>query len=144
MKRDELIKAMCSLRDDMTGKIRECDGCGHEYGCSVHGCAIINEAIAQLQLLARDIDVLTKERDAYAKAFRITTGYEPQGESVNEQREKLIEILSRFHECLYDETMDCNECDYKDVGECCDTRLADHLIANGVVVLPCRCCECEY
>ena len=61
-----------------------------------------------------------------------------------EQREKLIDIFSHFRECRYDETMDCNECDYKDVGECCDTRLADHLIANGVVVLPCRCCECEY
>lgn len=63
---------------------------------------------------------------------------------MNDQREKLIDILSRFHECLYDETMDCNECDYKDVGECCDTRLADYLIAHGVVVLPCKVGDTVY
>lgn len=62
-----------------------------------------------------------------------------------EQREKLIELLSQFRECLFDEEIDCNDCDYKDVGECVNTRLADYLLANGVV-LPCRCedCECGY
>lgn len=45
-----------------------------------------------------------------------------------EQREKLIELLSEYHSGNYDEAQ----------------RIADYLIANGVVVLPCRCCECEY
>lgn len=46
------------------------------------------------------------------------------------QREKLIEFLSEYHSGNYDEAQ----------------RIVDHLIANGVVVLPCRCedCECGY
>lgn len=61
-----------------------------------------------------------------------------------EQREKLIEVLNQFRDCIYDEEIDCNYCDYKDVGECVNTRLADHILTNGVVVLPCRCFECDY
>ncbi len=44
-----------------------------------------------------------------------------------EQREKLVELIRKFLiKSAYGESM------------------ADYLIANGVVVLPCRCCECEY
>lgn len=48
MKRNELIKALRRLKVQ-TGSLA-CLGCGHEHRCSVHGCAIITEAIAQLQL----------------------------------------------------------------------------------------------
>lgn len=44
-----------------------------------------------------------------------------------EQREKLIELIREFL---------CKSAD----GE----SMADHLLANGVVVLPCRCGECEH
>lgn len=44
------------------------------------------------------------------------------------QREKLIELLSEHHSGNYAEAQ----------------RIADHLLANGVVVLPCKCEECEY
>ena len=44
-----------------------------------------------------------------------------------EQREKLIEIIREFL------------CKSED-GE----NIADHLLANGVVVLPCRCKDCYY
>lgn len=27
-----------------------CLGCGHEHSCSVHGCAVINDAIVLLQI----------------------------------------------------------------------------------------------
>lgn len=45
-----------------------------------------------------------------------------------EQRENLIELLDQ-------------NCGY--VEEQTAENLADHLIANGVVVLPCRCEECK-
>lgn len=45
-----------------------------------------------------------------------------------EQRKKLIELLSGHHS------------GNRDVAR----RIADHLLTNGVVVLPCRCEECEY
>lgn len=45
------------------------------------------------------------------------------------QKEKLIELLDQ-------------NCGY--VEEQLAENLADHLIANGVVMLPCRCCECKY
>lgn len=44
-----------------------------------------------------------------------------------EQREKLIELVSEYHSGNYDEAQ----------------RIVDHLLTNGVVVLPCRCGECE-
>lgn len=48
MKKGKLIRALRRVKVE-TGSI-VCMGCGHEHGCSVHGCAIINEAIAQLQI----------------------------------------------------------------------------------------------
>lgn len=48
MKRDELIRALRRLKVE-TGSLA-CLGCGHEHSCSVHGCVIITEAIAQLKL----------------------------------------------------------------------------------------------
>lgn len=45
-----------------------------------------------------------------------------------EQREKLVELLSEYHSGNYDEAQ----------------RIADHLLDNGVVVLPCRCKDCKY
>ena len=45
-----------------------------------------------------------------------------------EQRETLIKLLSEHHSGNYDEAQ----------------RIADYLLANGVVVLPCRCKECVH
>lgn len=52
-----------------------------------------------------------------------------------EQREKLIELLQSF-QSEYPKSFDSLY--YELAAE------ADHLIANGVVVLPCRCEECEH
>lgn len=52
-----------------------------------------------------------------------------------EQREKLIELLQLF-ESEYPKSFDSLY--YELAAE------ADHLLANGVVVLPCRCGECVY
>ena len=64
MKKAELIKALCRLKVE-TGSLA-CMGCGHEHGCSVHGCAIINEAIAQLQL-SNDV---SRETDAEMTTYK--------------------------------------------------------------------------
>lgn len=56
-----------------------------------------------------------------------------------EQREKLIELMlkcnvdNELFKCFPDRTK------YRQAAEI----LSDYLIANGVVVLPCRCEECE-
>lgn len=60
------------------------------------------------------------------------------------QREKLIELITNF----YDGDSVCDTCEndksYGRCNKCISTHEADYLIAHGVVVLPCRCGECEY
>lgn len=64
-----------------------------------------------------------------------------------EQREKLIELLMETYH-LSPLLMPCNaenggSCDLTSCEKCRAKDVADHLLANGVVVLPCRCGECE-
>lgn len=47
MKNKDLIRTLSGMKVE-TGSL-VCFGCGHEHNCSVHGCAIINEAITSLQ-----------------------------------------------------------------------------------------------
>ena len=49
MKIDELIKALRGLKVE-TGSLA-CQVCGYERNCSIHGCAIINEAVARITML---------------------------------------------------------------------------------------------
>lgn len=61
-----------------------------------------------------------------------------------EQREKLIELILNF----YDGDSICDTCEkdkrYFRCNECLSTHEADYLLANGVVVLPCRCGDIVY
>lgn len=45
----ELIKALHGLKVE-TGSLA-CQVCGHERSCSIHGCAIINEAVERITML---------------------------------------------------------------------------------------------
>lgn len=45
----ELIKALRGLKVE-TGSLA-CQVCGHESSCSIHGCAIINEAVERITML---------------------------------------------------------------------------------------------
>lgn len=45
----ELIKALRGLKVE-TGSLA-CQVCGHERSCSIHGCAIINEAVERITML---------------------------------------------------------------------------------------------
>ena len=49
MKIDELIKALRGLKVE-TGSLA-CQVCGYERNCSIHGCAIINEAVERITML---------------------------------------------------------------------------------------------
>lgn len=59
-------------------------------------------------------------------------------------REKLIELLEKFkYKCL----ISCKDGfidSAKDCDECVEKQLADYLIANGVVVLPCKLFDIVY
>lgn len=65
-----------------------------------------------------------------------------------EQREKLIELLAKSSApyCVFCDALGSEECK-----ECSEyhklvmiEKQADYLLANGVVVLPCRCGECKH
>lgn len=47
MNRTELVKALKRLKVQ-TGSLA-CLGCGHEYNCGTHGCAIIRAAVEELE-----------------------------------------------------------------------------------------------
>ena len=48
MERNQLLDALRRMQVE-TGSL-VCLGCGHEHNCGVHGCAIIREAVAQLEM----------------------------------------------------------------------------------------------
>ena len=53
---ERLVQALRRLKVE-TGSL-VCMGCGHEHDCSVHGCAIIQEAVALIENQQRQIDAL--------------------------------------------------------------------------------------
>lgn len=68
MKTDELIKALGQMKVQ-TGSLA-CLGCGHEHNCSVHGCALIREAAAQLYGLYSAVDDMVEQRDKAVEQLR--------------------------------------------------------------------------
>lgn len=59
MSRDELLEALRRMMPE-TGSLA-CLGCGYEHRCSTHGCAICREAIALIEQLSAEIDVLREK-----------------------------------------------------------------------------------
>lgn len=53
MKTEELIRELQKLKMQ-TGSLA-CLGCGHEHGCSVHGCAIIRAAAKEIEILREKV-----------------------------------------------------------------------------------------
>lgn len=56
MSEKELLSALNRMKVE-TGSLA-CLGCGHEHGCSVHGCAILREAEALIENQAVEIKAL--------------------------------------------------------------------------------------
>lgn len=52
-------------------------------------------------------------------------------------RERLIELLHKAED-ICDSTLDCDKCKYELSGSCKTVLIADYLLANGVIVLPCQ------
>lgn len=49
---NELLKALDRIRVE-TGSL-VCLGCGHEHGCSVHGCAVLRAAQERIKRVTTD------------------------------------------------------------------------------------------
>lgn len=47
----ELLEAMRRIAQPDEHR---CFGCGYEHGCSLHGCAVIQKAIARLKELTKE------------------------------------------------------------------------------------------
>ena len=58
-------------------------------------------------------------------------------------REKLIELLGDMH-CGHLGFEGCETCDYRFEDTCHAKAFADHLLANGVIVLPCNVGDTVY
>lgn len=53
MKTEDLVNALRAIKVE-TGSLA-CMGCGHEHGCGIHGCAIMNAAADRLEELAQGL-----------------------------------------------------------------------------------------
>ncbi|MBR5544880.1 MAG: hypothetical protein IKU66_05340 [Clostridia bacterium] len=58
----------------------------------------------------------------------------------NDMRDRLVELIMTADGCDCENTDDC----YNDCNVCLCEKLADHLIANGVIVPPCKVGETVY
>lgn len=77
---NNLVSALRRLRVE-TGSIA-CLGCGHEHGCSVHGCAIVLAAIQELEQQKGLLDAMEKPAKHY-----------------KEQRNAAVKQLRRIADC---------------------------------------------
>lgn len=80
MEAKELIEALNRLKVE-TGSLA-CMGCGYEHSCSIHGCAIIREAVKKLEIVDHcfmavdDVERLSKERGWISVKERLPEPYE--------------------------------------------------------------------
>lgn len=61
MDREELLRALRRMAPE-TGSLH-CLGCGHEHSCSVHGCAVVNAAVLEINMLADQNKLLREQLD---------------------------------------------------------------------------------
>lgn len=58
-------------------------------------------------------------------------------------RDRLIELLNEAED-ICDRTLDCDECKYHQSAMCEDELKIDYLLANGVIVPPCKVGDVVY
>ena len=61
MDREELLRALRRMAPE-TGSLH-CLGCGHEHSCSTHGCAVVNAAVLEINMLAGQNKLLREQLD---------------------------------------------------------------------------------
>lgn len=59
----------------------------------------------------------------------------------NEMRERLVELLG--NRCC-NKQIPCENCEYENFADCHRYALADHLLENGVILLPCKAGDIVY
>lgn len=148
MSDSDLIRALRRIKVE-TGSL-VCLGCGHEHNCSTHGCAVINEAIARLE-----VDKNTTLGGTYVsvewfehvetelKKYK-ATGLEPE------------EITTEPYGCVFYCNRKCNlDGDFCAEGPGCpraiNSETAKHLLElsqaekdGRLVVLPCKVGDTVY
>lgn len=60
MNQKELLSALNRLKVQ-TGSHLACLGCGHEHKCSTKGCAILRQAIAEIERLEKERDIAVRD-----------------------------------------------------------------------------------
>ena len=55
----------------------------------------------------------------------------------NDMRDRLVELLDEIHNCCPKKSS-CEKCEYRELENCRSYSDADFLIANGVVLPPCK------
>ncbi|MBQ0037833.1 MAG: hypothetical protein KBS74_04080 [Clostridiales bacterium] len=66
IERKEIIRILRRMKLEHGPTV--CIGCGHEHGCGVHGCAVVNEAIVAINTAEADLANKQREIDALRKA----------------------------------------------------------------------------
>lgn len=102
IKMQELADAMRRL-SVQTGSLA-CLGCGHEHGCSVHGCAILKAA-------ADALDGLSEAQGKADAMERVAKHYKAQRDAAVEQLRKLgdCSTCAKDKPCGYD-SPECTAC----------------------------------
>ena len=84
-------------------------------------------------------------RGSACAALRWSYGIDTDPEILNTtDREKLIELLGEYARCDEFGVESCEKCQYRLEANCNVQLIADHLIANGVILLPCAEGETVY
>ena len=103
-----------------------CFGCGQEHNCSIHGCAIIREAMELIQQLQGDLAESEKARSELGK--RLASAQQALCETKSER-----DALERDLKGCVDS---CSACAHANSNPDCDGEC-------GGCASPCPCWECD-
>lgn len=73
-----------------------CLGCGHEHNCSIHGCAILRDAVECIEELKR---VLRESEAARADIGKRLAAVQQELAEVKAEREAAIADLKKLKDC---------------------------------------------
>lgn len=119
---EELVRQLKRIARETGHLSAACLGCGHESGCSVHGCQLISRAATQLEVQDSRMGDMVKERVALvallkkSEEARTDLGLRlTQAEKhLHETKSELDRVSQRLAEECY-----CDMCEHRDVIENC-------------------------
>lgn len=93
MSNDELIQALRRMKVELGSYA--CVGCGHEYNCGLHGCAILRKAIERIELL-KEYDDAAEQGLPEINQIADYYGLEGQLNQAQEECAELIQAISKY------------------------------------------------